>query len=130
MERLANVPEHIKAVPELLLDCLAKIFHLTNDEFTVLSVAFWFTSGAPAVEIDTDVFGGLHWVHGTHMRSWIWVYLFLLHPLLKCKCGPRHVPGCARSVGAVKALCLIAMLTCCPATWRRICMQAISTSRN
>ena len=81
---------------------------------TVLGTAlFWHVSGGPTVELETSLYGGLHFVRGTHMRSWWWIDHFRKHPELKFKIGKEMV----------YALCLIAMLTCGPSVYRRICRQ-------
>eukprot|EP00966_Prymnesium_polylepis_P217257 5028066-Prymnesium_polylepis.1 len=49
------------------------------------------------------------------MRSWWWVDRFRKHPERKFKIGKE----------TVYALCLIAMLTCGPPVYRRICRQVM-----
>ena len=114
IEALTAVPSSIKADAEKLLDRLSVIFRLDDEEFTVLGTGFWHVSGGPAVELETDLFGGMHFVHGTHMRSWLWTRFFVRHPQLACALGESMI----------YALSLIAMLTCGPSVWRRICRQA------
>ena len=75
--------------PESLLVWLAKYFGILDDPnmFMALTVAYFNVSGGHTVEIETwietDTFGGLsldHYLHGTHMRSWHFVYWLLKHP--------------------------------------------------
>ena len=84
-----------------------EVFYLDDAEFTVLTSAFYHVSGGPTVELETSVFGGLHFVHGTHMRSWRWICWFHAHPELS-----THVSNIGQVM--THALCLIAMLTCGP----------------
>ena len=117
IKTLSAIPDKVKSDSVALLETLASIFKLTDDEFTVLGMAFWHVSGAPTVELETSLYGGLHFVRGTHMRSWWWINDFRKHPELKFKFGENMV----------YALCLIAMLTCGPSVYRRICRQVTTT---
>ena len=72
--------------------------------------------GGPTVEIETDMFGGLHYLHGTHMRGWIFVYMY--HLLKHPQCLNAGVT-CTKAMA--KAMTLVAFLTCGPLVWRRIC---------
>jgi len=72
--------------------------------------------GGPTVEIETDMFGGLHYLHGTHMRGWIFVYMY--HLLKHPQCLNAGVT-CTKAMA--KAMALVAFLTCGPLVWRRIC---------
>ena len=116
---LQAISPQTKAVPEMLFDQLAKIFKFTQVELTVGFAAFWNTHGAPAVELETDLLGGIFDLHGTHMRSWLWWHILLQHPQLAC-----HVGAHGSSTAVTKAICNVAMLTCGPTVWPRICRQA------
>jgi hypothetical protein len=102
--------------PESLMLWLAKYFGIIDDSnmFMVLTVAYFNISGGPTVEMETDMFGGLHYLHGTHMRGWSFVYHLLKHPLCLNT-------GVTCTVAMAKAMTLVAFLTCGPAVWRRIC---------
>ena len=119
-QKLRDVPDETKADPEQLLELLAsaEFYNFEHDtkEFTVLAAAFWLVCGGPAIVLETSVFGGMHWLHGTHMRSWTFIREFIRHGALKLEMSEEKV----------YALCLIAFLTCSPYVangWRRICRQ-------
>ena len=116
---LKAIPEKVKADPAQLIDHLCEIFKLDDAERSVCVAAFWNTHGALAVEEETSVFGGLWDLHGTHMRSWWWWTRLLKHPDIE-----RAFSGAPPLKAVVYAMCLIAMMTCGPAVWPRICKQA------
>ena len=71
-------------------------------------------------ESQTDLYGGIHCVWGTHMRSPRWTYAFLKHPQLRERLKD---PESSATLINVYALSNLAMLTCGKTTWRRICRQ-------
>jgi hypothetical protein len=117
------VPKEVVNNPESLLIWLAKYFRIIDDpnKFLALSVAYFQVSGGPTVEIETDTYGGLHDLHGTHMRSWQFVEKLLKHP--NCIAA-----GVKCTSGFAKAMSLISFLTCGPSIWRRICRNVRATA--
>ena len=123
---LAGLPAAVKEDPISLLDQLSVIFKLTDAEWTVLACNFWLVSGHCAVVMETSLFGGLHFVRGTHMRSPYWTFKWLQHKQIKSCFPPCSAQVLdALSKGSVKALSIVAMLTIQPKAWSRVCRQVL-----
>ena len=118
-----QVSKEVVNNPESLLIWLAKYFGIIDDpnKFLALSVAYFNVSGGPTVEIETDTYGGLHFLHGTHMRSYQFVEKMLKHP-------NSMAAGVKCSKARAKSMSLVAFLTCGPSIWRRICRNVRATA--
>ncbi|KAJ1464523.1 hypothetical protein T484DRAFT_1868925 [Baffinella frigidus] len=108
--------EGVDQCATLLLD-LADIFALSNREFTALCLCYWLVSGPEAVQAEASLCGGMFYLRGTHMRSWMIMAAVLRHPKLVQALG-------LFSGAEVQNLCFIAMLACHPDGFDHVCMNA------
>lgn len=115
LQRIRAITQTEKDSPEMLCLAIGRAFKLSAPEYSAFHATYWLVSGAPAVEMETSLCGGLHDHKGVHMRGWR-----VFWDLIQCKGLPKH--------GVTKLMAywlgIIALVSCGPPMMLRVCQEA------